>query len=743
MDLMHNQVIHILDGDKEGIYRVILDEPRLNKTALVRLSAEEPRGTAGRRRLNVTKRPRKKSPAALVGALIWTDREELKSLFKDALLVFIVIQLEKKYFAGATNTTAQKIATRRKEVMADFLNYEKLRESLLTKGGLGGLVDAAVLATGASRGLVYKLWSILCRLGISERSLLPRHDLCGAPGQNRPCDPGGRKKPGRKSTMERLTKLAGNQLPPMQAGISSEWRRLILLADRKISSPKPKFFDRHKQILESKFVREYLVKDGKRIAVYPPQGEFPNLQQVRRVLKIEIPRLQRLLDSTTRGHYQRSMRGMIARNYKGVSGPGHTWAIDSTIADIYLRSSINRAWLIGRPIVYIIVDVWSTAIVGFYVCLMGPKWETAKISLFSAAADPNLLADLWQYQPLLTLNPAPSLPAVLLCDRGEYLSRAASVTGLRLLPCLSYTPPYRPDLKGLVEVLHRCEKDRQYLWVPGAIDARRKEYELRKFNPNDGVFTVQEYVHYLYRIFSEYNLIADRKKRLDTHMIAAGVMPSPAGLWRWGHEMGIGTRRYFPESELIANLLPMEQGRVARDGVRFSGLHYESEQVNEEQWTAFARNFGSWKINAHYFPGSVSRIWTPNTVGTGLMDLKLSQQTRASSEQTFDEVLDAFAIGNMSNADLEHFKTLQALKSREDINTLIESASSLTKEALEKNTGAVPSILESRKIEINLESPVEPDAPQVNDVEPSEADETYLNMMKSLFSSGNSAGEQS
>ena len=114
----------------------------------------------------------------------------------------------------------------------------------------------------------------------------------------------------------------------------------------------------------------------------------------------ELTRLQRILEKTTKAHFKRALRGLTARNWEGVAGPGHTWAIDSTVGDIYLRSSVNRAWIVGRPIVYIIVDIWSTAVVGFYVCLTGPSWNTAKVSLFNATADPALLGDLWGYEPI-------------------------------------------------------------------------------------------------------------------------------------------------------------------------------------------------------------------------------------------------------------------------------------------------------------------------------------------------------
>src|SRR5690606_38940865 len=77
---------------------------------------------------------------------------------------------------------------------ATFLDLTKLREGLLTERALGGLVEDAMKASGMSRSAVYTVFSLLCRYGFSERSLALGYARCGAPGQARPCDPGGRQK---------------------------------------------------------------------------------------------------------------------------------------------------------------------------------------------------------------------------------------------------------------------------------------------------------------------------------------------------------------------------------------------------------------------------------------------------------------------------------------------------------------------------------------------------------------------
>jgi putative transposase len=726
--------------------------------------AEVARPKVGRKKKEKTKRPRKKAPAPLIGELLWLSRRELESLDRQHHLLRVEIDLDPIFYLPNSVAADQDIFDSRKVVMKDFLSFQTLRDSILVHSGIGGLVRAIVESATASRALVYKLWSLLCRHGISETSLRPMRENCGAPGVARPCDPGGREKAGRKTAKQRLAAKAGIKLPPEQPGMSTDWRNRIMAADLAIPEPKPEMPARCTLILNSHFVKRFKYVDGKLIAVEPEKaselakhkqeggkvvevnpemGEYPNRPQIRRVLEVEIPRLVRLAQRTTAGHFKRSLRGLVARNWKGVAGPGHTWAIDSTIGDIYLRSSINAAWIIGRPVVYIVCDVWSTAIVGFYVCLQGPSWDMAKLSLFSAGGDPELIGDLWGYHALQTLSPAPTLPAVLMCDRGEYLSRAASQTGVKLIPVMSYAPPYRPDLKGIVEVLHRIMKDHQRCdFIPGAIDARRAELELRKFNPNDGIFTTRQFVHYLHTIFTKYNLTADREHRLDAHMKAAGVFPSPAGLWAWGHRMGVGFRRAVPQSELITSLLFGDTGRVSRNGVMYAGRHYSNSAVDEQQWTAYARNFGGWDIPCHHYPGSVSRIWTPNVAGQGLLDLKLSDQSTASRELTFDEVADSFAFGQLNRANVEHVKAMAALNALRQVQELVETAKAQTAAAIARDSGAKPTMSEARKLEgMPLPAGSPPNAAPAAQSQLGEAEQAYLEMMKAIAAAENEAAQ--
>ncbi|WP_034408196.1 DDE-type integrase/transposase/recombinase [Comamonas thiooxydans] len=743
MPLSHNQPFKLLEdayGLVKGLYRMIVVDPQFDVAICVLIRPEDAshRRPGGRPHKASTKRPNQTPKKPQVGALSKISCTLLQELFDEHEIVPQNLELPSLYYTPQGNPEAQQLFDQRCRVMAEFLDFSRLRESLVVRGNLGELVQHAVKTHGVSASYVRRLWSILCTYGLTATSLRIRHDRCGAPGKERLLSPeSSRQESGRKTAGQRLNKaLYGTYGQAIQPGMSIAWRGIILHADKKIETPKPSMRARFNRIITDHFaVAKKFSPEGEIVDCPLKLGEYPNYEQVKRVLTTDINWLEKVLEKTSAGHFKRSLRGMSSRSWEGVAGPGHLYAIDSTIGDIYLRSSINPAWIIGRPIVYIIVDVWSTAIVGFYVCLTGPSWDTAQVSLFNTVAAPELLGDLWGYEMRPSLFPAPTLPYALQCDRGEYLSKRAKATGMRLNLNLSYAPPFRPDLKGIVEVMHRILKNTQYNFLPGAMDARRAEYDLRRSNPAEATMTVRHYMQYLHECFFLYNLTADRSHRLDAHMIAANVFPSPSGLWRWGHAMGIGYRKIQADAELISTLLPTSaKGRVSRSGVSFCGNAYCSDVVESEQWSTIARTSGQgWHIPVQYYPGSVSRIWTPNVSGNGLIDLQISDLSRTSPEVTHDEMADAFAYQRLQAADIEHERVLKSVEALKRMQAIKVSSIELTRIAVDRARGRQPSITEARAIEVAIGSTLTTGEIRGTRQLRTEATDSHIEMMEALF----------
>jgi uncharacterized protein YggU (UPF0235/DUF167 family) len=297
-------------------------------------------------------------------------------------------------------------------------------------------------------------------------------------------------------------------------------------------------------------------------------------------------------------------------------------------------------------------------------------------------------------------------------------------------------------MKGLVEVLHRIEKDAQFLFVPGAIDYRRKELELRRVNPADCVLTVREYVQYLHELFSEYNLTADRTHRMTAEMTAAGIHPSPSGLWSFGHAVGVGYRRLERTEDLITELLSPGEASIRGGCIRFGGNEYWSDVVANEEWTTIARNYGGWKIPIHQYPGSLSRIWTPNTHEPGLIDLRITDESRGNEAMTAEEWADVLAIDLMKQPDRKHANKMLALDFLQRQRAIIEQATVLTKEAISRASGTTPTWTEARIIEVAAAERASQSEEKVKEQLRDEAMDAHLAMMNALYGVNEGGDEQ-
>ena len=677
--LIFNTVLRISGHGLEGFYRVVA-APSGRPHVWLAFMATTTDSSNGR----------ESSPPT--GSLSQASRATLSALEADGQLT--EVELQASGLVARENELDDKdrmLWETRRNIMEPFFSHEALCECLEATGGIGPLVQTALARSACSRATVYRLWIDLCGGGFTLLSLMPRFDRCGAPGVARPMD-GIRRKAGSKTLRERIGEP---ELQP-QRGMTDEDRIKILLHYRRLAKPSEPLTGLYDRIIEAAYVTRYQDGPSGRTPVLPPQGTFPNRRQFRHAIEAGTRRIERLLRRTTERHFQRNLRGLKGPNYQGIVGPGHEYAIDSTIGDIHLRSSINRAWIVGRPIVYFLVDVWSTAIVGFYVCLSGPSWDTAKIALFSSFSDPRLIAELWGYEFVDVLSPAPTAPFRILCDRGEYLSAAARGSALLIGVNLSFNPSARPDLKGLVEVLHRIAKDAQYRFLPGAINARRRELEL-KSDPKESAMTMREYVAYLQQVVVHYNLFADREHRLTSEMIAAGVQPSPAGLWRFGHEAGLGYQKRLTQEQLIGSLLQQTPLSIRRDGVFAESLRFEGEIATNEQWTELARNQGTFGRPAFMFPGTAARIWTPSSAG--MHQLNLSSTARTPPETTVDEWRDTLMYSRIDRNDREYKRLQAACINLVSTEAAVKKARALTAEADAAYVGPKLTATEARILE--------------------------------------------
>ncbi|PTU30307.1 DDE-type integrase/transposase/recombinase [Stenotrophobium rhamnosiphilum] len=643
--LIFNQLYRIKTDESSEVWRAVCSMTEREESILVRLPIEIGHVEVQSKEINLRK-------VRLVTRRI--TFKETTDLIQNGEMEAITIHFDRNIGVEDDDLSVaeRKVYELRRSVMSDFCNPAKLQPNFETGDTFGKLVSKALARSTVSKQAVYYWLKLLCFYGFNVSSLRSQFRDCGAPGIPREY-----MSPESKPGIKTLREMLGIETTPQRA-IKIVEREIIISKLRALLDQTTKFGDAYSKLVAELWISEWTFIEGKIEPVMPKVGTFPSLDQVRTLYDAHINKIERLQKRVSPLAYARSHRGLIGYARDGVAGPGHLFAMDSTRADTDLRSSINRHWLVGRPFIYWIIDVWSTAIVGFYVCLAHPSWQNARIALFCSVYGANELTDIWGMPMDLGLDPYPTLPKALLTDRGEYLSEGALLTATDMSFDLAINSPYRADLKGIVEVFNRIQKDDAYGLIPGAMDARKQAYENRS-NKKMSAMTLWEFVKYI-RLFAHYkNSHADRSHLCTDEMRAQGVPPTPAGIWKFGHAIGIGFKSPYDPEILVRKLLSPLDMTVNRSGLEYGGLRFLNSEIDMRGQSAQARNFGAFEINAFHIPSAPQQIWAtlPNDK---LRNFTLAPNSAMPAKSSFLEHYDALAFTSISKPS----RAAEALKAK-------------------------------------------------------------------------------
>jgi hypothetical protein len=353
-------------------------------------------------------------------------------------------------------------------------------------------------------------------------------------------------------------------------------------------------------------------------------------------------------------------RELLSNSKQETDGPGTRFQVDATIADVYLVSSLNRNRVIGRPIVYAIIDVFSRLVTGIYVGLEGPSWVGAMMAL------DNMIADKVKYCKQCGIDikeeqwPCKHLPEIIIADRGEFEGYSVENLINNLNVKIENTSPYRGDLKGIVERSFRTTNEKIKHKTPGAI---QKEYRKRGDRDYrlDATLTLEEFTKIYINIVIHHNSKVIDKYPVEKEMIEDEIIPTPLQLWNWGIKNRKGRLKTVDREVLRLNILPKGKASVSRAGIRFKGLYYSSDKAIREQWFV---NLKIRNIEVVYDPRNMSKIYIPHSNGSSydecyLIDASLQYKGCLLEEIMFNEELlselkdKEIREQNQNNIDLE------------------------------------------------------------------------------------------
>ena len=309
--------------------------------------------------------------------------------------------------------------------------------------------------------------------------------------------------------------------------------------------------------------------------------------------------------------YELKHRPILSNSKIETNGPGTRFQIDATIADVYLVSSFDVNRIIGRPVVYAIVDVYSRIVIGIYVGLEGPSWLGAMMALDNMVA--NKVEFCKQYDINITEEQWPThhLPEIIIADRGEFEGYAVEGLINNLNIKIENTTAYRGDLKGIVERKFRTINGKVKQKAPGAIQKEYRERGDRDYRL-DATLNLKEFTSLIITLILQHNHKIIDKYPMEKEMITDDVVPTPINLWNWGIENRKGRLRTVDRDILRLNVLPHGRATISRAGIKFKNLLYGSKRAIEEQWYAKLKNKS---IDIVYDPRHLDKIYIPNDKG--------------------------------------------------------------------------------------------------------------------------------
>ncbi|HHF2972519.1 Mu transposase C-terminal domain-containing protein [Vibrio sp. HS-50-1] len=341
---------------------------------------------------------------------------------------------------------------------------------------------------------------------------------------------------------------------------------------------------------------------------------------------------------------QRTSENDYLRNKRGVLGSitdrsyllGTHFEIDATVADVHIVSEFRPEEVLGRPTIYIVADRASRMIVGMHVSLYHASWRAARQALTNAFLPKSDYCKSFGIDIEDSDWPCAHIPKELVCDNGEMIG-VQPRKALTPMTQLSFTPPYRPDCKGVVEkrfdILNK-ESLHDLLGSTRGGPVVRGNEDPRKV----ALYTLKEVTAEIIKTVLEHNRsIFDDLAFTSPLLIEHDLSPTPLNYWKVHLAKHRHDLQFANSDEVIARLLPSAEVSMTRSGIYFNGMYYSCAEVEELNLASVARSSGRWKLEARIDENTTNYIYVRLDKNKEFIRCDLLSRSRMLSDKSMFE----------------------------------------------------------------------------------------------------------
>lgn len=541
----------------------------------------------------------------------------------------------------------KQVLARSLEIVSDFRNDKDLWR-IFEHGWMGRYVAHTCLRLNETRTegeerlsrdhvyqTVYRFWMY----GWNDIALIGDSRNCGNPGKFR--NPGNRNR-GRPPKAVKTGHLTDEK----NRNVDADMRKIMWVAWEAHSGKLGKYAAVYRRMVAECFCTDW--KENERGDYEPGHvaDNIPSLPVFRHYIRRRYDPVEILRHIIPVHTWNQTCKALRGKDFEHCFGPAQKFLIDATVADIYLVSTINRHWLIGRPIVYLVRDAWSGMIVGLHVALEGPSWATAAIALYNAFSPKGEFLQRYGFHMKDEDWPAAHGCMDLYHDRGEMLSIPSSAAALRLGINLTACAAFAPEQKGSIETLFHWQNKAVVHWLPGAVRARWKERGSRDFRL-DAVLTLHQFTRIMIKAILHFNAHQDVRDRLVGSLAGLPIDPKPINLWNWGLRHLNSAPIRWCQDELIDAFLPTRPASLRADGVICGDRRFLGSGEAFRQGQVHARAFGTKKLASRFDPNRPEILYLPASDGTHYESIDLANPDVMSDEARDEEWIDYQAYLNL------------------------------------------------------------------------------------------------
>jgi len=295
-----------------------------------------------------------------------------------------------------------------------------------------------------------------------------------------------------------------------------------------------------------------------------------------------------------------------------VTAPGQLFLLDSTVLDLYVVSPLDRRIVLGRPTLYLAVDLFSGLIVGLYLGNESPSREAAALAMCNVVTNKKDFCAEYGLEIADSDWPAQYLPFEIGVDRGAEFTSAEPWTSLarRFGIGICNSPVRTPAARGLAERRFGIVTRGFQKAVFGTVERDFGSRTARRY-AWDACYTCAEVTTMLLRAIDVYHRhpsSGDQPPPLD--MVRAGLADTPLNRWNWGVENAGGLLRSVDVEDMRLATWPKAKARLYRNGLLFRGAWYICNPLQEEFFDP-ARGKGrarSMSVEVQYEPSDMREV---------------------------------------------------------------------------------------------------------------------------------------